>query len=653
MFLEKIEVKNFRLLKKVTIELDCSTTLIVGKNNSGKTSLMDFMFLILDKDNKNLSFDDYPIQCRCGLYKCVLSLLKKELTYETFLTKLDFPEMNFYIDYSLEKDDDSLGALSPFIIDTDESVTQVHVLAKYEPVLSEKNFFEVYSSVKTDEDEKANIEKIKQITRDQFSNFFKLTVYAVNPDNENLKQKNTSEELRNLFPVYKIAAERGMDESEQKNNEPLAKLLTLLFKDDIDESLNNIKDKVNQLKEICINAETTSQQKVNEILKDIVKKSFIFGYPSAEDLELIGISKIALEEQIRANANLAYEEKNSSEFLPSTYNGLGYKNLIKIELKLVEFSKEIKENAENAIPLLFLEEPESHMHPQLQQKFIEYLTSFLENISTKQIQTIITTHSSHIVNAVKFDQIRYIQKERQDVAYKNVKDFSLKNPENAVFIQKYLTLNKCDLFFADKAILIEGTAERLLIPDMIDKCEAAGKFEITKQNLKSQYYSLIEVGGAYAHKFIPFMEFLGIPTLILTDIDSVGGTDRKKCFVQDGESTSNATINDWLKRLNESTSLENIKHLDSAKKTIGNCHIEYQIAEDGLCGRSLEESIKNVNRSLFSVPSSPSEEDIEFKEGKKTDFALKLLIEMPNYKVPKYIEQGLIWLNSQKTIIGE
>ncbi|MCK9170506.1 MAG: AAA family ATPase [Treponema sp.] len=650
MFLEKIKVKNFRLLRNVTIELDCSTTLIVGKNNSGKTSLMDFMSLVLD--NKNPSFDDYPIQCRCELYKSISSLLKKELTYETFLNKLDLPEMSFYIDYSLEKDDDNLGALSPFIIDTDESITQVHILAKYEPVLSEENIFEVYSSVKTDEDGKINIEKIKQITRDQFPDFFKLTVYAVNPGNENLKQKNTSEELSNLFPVYKIVAERGMDESEQKNNAPLAKLLTLLFKDNIDESLEGVNGEIRQLKQICSEVETKSQDTVNKLLQEIVSKSFVFGYPSAEDLKLIAVSKIALDEQVKANANLAYEEKNSSEFLPSTYNGLGYKNLIKIELKLVEFSKAIKENEENSIPLLFLEEPESHMHPQLQQKFIEYLASFFKSISIKQIQTIITTHSSHIVNAVKFDQIRYIQKKKQDVAYKNVKDFSLADPDNADFIQKYLTLNKCDLFFADKAILIEGTAERLLIPDMIDKCESAGKFGTTKQNLKSQYYSLIEVGGAYAHKFIPFMKFLGIPTLILTDIDSVG-TDGKKSFVKDGKSTSNATINDWLKRLNESKSFENIKNLDSQKKTIGNCHIEYQIAEDDLCGRSLEESIKNVNRSLFSVPPNPSEEDIEFKEGKKTDFALNLLIEKKNYIVPKYIEQGLIWLNSQKTIIGE
>ena len=89
------------------------------------------------------------------------------------------------------------------------------------------------------------------------------------------------------------------------------------------------------------------------------------------------------------------------------------------------------------------------------------------------------------------------------------------------FIRKYLTLTKCDLFFADKAIFVEGASERLLLPDMIEKCETSGVFGSCKYPLSAQYYALIEIGGAYAHKFIPFIDFLGVPCLILTDLDSV------------------------------------------------------------------------------------------------------------------------------------
>jgi predicted ATP-dependent endonuclease of OLD family len=87
------------------------------------------------------------------------------------------------------------------------------------------------------------------------------------------------------------------------------------------------------------------------------------------------------------------------------------------------------------------------------------------------------------------------------------------------FLRKYLTLSRCDLYFCDKAILVEGAAERLLIPDMIKKCERYGKFKGNIPSLSSQYCSIIEVGGAYAHRFFGFVDFLEIPTLILTNIN--------------------------------------------------------------------------------------------------------------------------------------
>ena len=74
-----------------------------------------------------------------------------------------------------------------------------------------------------------------------------------------------------------------------------------------------------------------------------------------------------------------------------------------------------------------------------------------------------------------------------------------------------MTLTKCDLFFADKAIFVEGASERLLLPDMIEKCARAGAFDSQTYKLPAQYYALIEIGGAYAYEFIPFIEFLGIP----------------------------------------------------------------------------------------------------------------------------------------------
>ena len=87
-----------------------------------------------------------------------------------------------------------------------------------------------------------------------------------------------------------------------------------------------------------------------------------------------------------------------------------------------------------------------------------------------------------------------------------------------------------------------------------------------------------------------------------------------------------------------------------AEKTLGKCHIEYQTLENGICGRSLEEAIMNVNRSHYGLAEPVAEEDLEFTEKSKTDFALNLICNNPNYSIPQYIKNGLIWLNKQRVL---
>ena len=265
---------------------------------------------------------------------------------------------------------------------------------------------------------------------------------------------------------------------------------------------------------------------------------------------------------------------------------------------------------------------------------------------------------------MEFAKVRYAQKSNIGVIYKNLNTFAQANSENVDFIRKYLTLTKCDLFFADKAIFVEGASERLLLPDMIEKCETAGEFGPCKYPLSAQYYALIEIGGAYAHKFIPFIEFLGVPCLILTDLDSVadrvnksGKVVKKSVVVSQGETTSNETIKWWFRRNkglpeNDTSKIDltEITSMTTDDKTRGKCHIEFQTAESGLCGHSLEEAIRNVNRKHYDLGDGISEDDLEFKGKSKTDFALDLIYECPDYCVPEYIKSGLTWLNNQRVL---
>ena len=654
MLLTKIHVKNYRLLVDAWMDVDSSITLIVGRNNTAKTSCMDIIKKVLE--GGALSYDDYPLSKRQSLFNLLTSFMSKSISFDELKQKIEMTSVEFTIDYSLDNQDANLGALSPFIIDVDIDTTSALIRAEYSLKLDEKVLFELFKGAcYIDGNFTPDLAKIRDICRASFAKIFGLKIYAINPKNDKDMQTKTQNELVTLFPFFSIPAERILGEDGMQNNNSLGKLITSYFSVNVDELSSEVATEIKALREVVDNANKTVQKQSDELLSSVVNKAVGFGYPNAEELQLGVSTELKIDEQIMGNTKLTYISDEIGEALPSSHNGLGYKNLIKIEFLLADYSQKIKQGDNACIPLLFIEEPESHMHPQMQRAFAEYLEKFLQAITDVHIQTFITSHSAHITNTVDFSKIRYAKRTNNGVVYKNLQTFAKENSDNVSFIKKYLTLSRCDLFFADKIIFVEGASERLLLPDIIEKSDKEGLFNSQKYKLPAQYYALIEIGGAYAYKFIPFVNFLGLPCLILTDIDSmIDG--RTKAFVSEGKTTSNSTIKWWMRTLKnipeENTiALSDVIALKDEEKTIDTCHIEFQTEEQGLCGRSLEEALINVNRSHYGLSATPSEEDLKFDEKSKTDFALNLVYNNPDYVVPMYIKNGLVWLNNQKVLV--
>ena len=107
------------------------------------------------------------------------------------------------------------------------------------------------------------------------------------------------------------------------------------------------------------------------------------------------------------------------------------------------------------------------------------------------------------------------------------------------FATRYLQTTHCDLFFADAAILVEGSAERMLVPHFIRT-----KFP----KLDQSYISLLEIGGAHAHRLRPLLETLGLLSLIITDLDSIEASGTSKALPERGKGyrTGNTTLKDWV-----------------------------------------------------------------------------------------------------------
>lgn len=647
MLLTKISIKNYRLLINTELNVDEDLTLIVGRNNTGKTSCMDLIGKVLN--DEDLSYDDYPLFKRKFAFFLLSCFMQGKISYDRLCQKIPKTTIDFWVDYSLDAPDANLGALSPFIIDVDIDTTQARIRGEYRLKMDEEQLRQLFEPCFfVDGVFINNLAEAREVCAANFHKLFGLTIYAINPKDSADFQIKTQKELAELFPFYPIHAERFLGESAEDNKSSLGSLITSYFSVDLDDLDPAIAEQVRILRESVNQANKDIQRESSILLSSIVDQTVGFGYPNGEELKLGVSTKLQIDNQIKNQTELTYTAKNLNESLPSSHNGLGYKNLIKIEFQLADFAEKIKHGSTACIPLLFIEEPESHMHPQMQHTFASYVNKFLKKISDVHIQSFLTSHSAHIANTIDFSQIRYAQKTKRGVLYKDLNSFANEHPENLEFIQKYLSLSRCDMFFADKLIFVEGASERLLIPDIIDKCEKEGLFKDNSYSLPSQYYALIEIGGAYAYKFIPFVEFLGIPCLILTDIDSMKN-GREKALVSEGKTTSNATLKWWMKKIKGlpdntkvTIKLPEIIALTCDQKTYGTCHVEFQTVESGLCGRSLEEAIRNVNRKHYGLNSNLTEEALTFDGKSKTDFALDLILQKPNYKIPQYIKDGLV-----------
>jgi hypothetical protein len=348
--------------------------------------------------------------------------------------------------------------------------------------------------------------------------------------------------------------------------------------------------------------------------------------------------------------------------LPESYNGLGVRNLIFILLQLVRFYKVFRAEASPpGVHLILIEEPEAHLHPQMQEVFIRQLSKLAAQLNAKQadeapwpVQFVVSTHSSHIANEAGFEAIRYFLATSADEAI-GVRRTKIKDlreglratpPEHKRFLHQYLTLTRCDLFFADKSVLVEGTSERLLLPVIIGKLEEA---EPDTPKLSSQYMTVMEVGGAYAHIFFELLEFLELRCLIITDLDSVAAAGGAACAVHQGTATSNACLKASF--AGGDYSLTGLLAKTDAEKVKNRQRIAFQRPEvdSGPCGRTLEDAFMLANPALFAVAGgTPNEKELSTGELaakiKKSEFALKYSIYETGWATPGYILDGVKWL---------
>ncbi|MCY1424845.1 hypothetical protein D9M71_406100 [compost metagenome] len=314
---------------------------------------------------------------------------------------------------------------------------------------------------------------------------------------------------------------------------------------------------------------------------------------------------------------------------------------------------------------------------------LELITSKLESDAHLSSQILFSTHASHMAHAESFSRLRYVRRLRATTSgampsaeVVNLADAFGTDSETRIFAERYFRVQHADLLFADAAIFVEGTAERMLVPFFVDR---------DYEELRNRYVSFLEIGGSHAHRLRPLLERLGIPTVVITDIDPVreskGANDRTywtAAAITDPSSLKSA--NDTLKLWHPSLSrLEDIAKITDDQKVWDNANggrvrfaWQVPIPADGPWPSSFEDSFILTNLDWFKAQTTATgplgkaareankhTDRTQLNEAlhgmlrdsfKKGDFAATLFehisLDTP-LQCPHYIADALAWLDSE------
>jgi len=228
------------------------------------------------------------------------------------------------------------------------------------------------------------------------------------------------------------------------------------------DKLHPLEEKIKDFNTSLATDEELSIKHANELITENLTKAIghHFGQKTSIQFAESDFTKIAESLTLLFFPDLSAEDQGL--FRDLSQNSLGYNNLLYIASILAELTLDEDDDEQPLFKLLLIEEPEAHLHPQLQIRLLNHLKSVAEK--NKNVQVIVTTHSTVLASSVELESIIHLSKSQAPVATP-LRTCGLP-PTSSQFINRWLDVTKSNLLFASGVILVEGIAEQMIIPTL-------------------------------------------------------------------------------------------------------------------------------------------------------------------------------------------
>jgi predicted ATP-dependent endonuclease of OLD family len=317
----------------------------------------------------------------------------------------------------------------------------------------------------------------------------------------------------------------------------LARLIKNLNKAEIEKAKNEgkkhpLEEEVKEFYDQLAENDAKTISKANKQIKKSLKEAIGETFGQDTKIQFSETDFYRIVENLRLYFYPHITDDQNLDFRNLRENSLGYNNLIYIATVLAELT--IKEEPD-FFKILLIEEPEAHLHPQLQIKLLKYLEKTTQN---SNIQIIVTTHSPVLASAISLDSIIHLSIESENkITSVPIHQCGLSDSSRS-FLTRWLDVTKSTLLFAKGIILVEGIAEAMVIPELAKRViKDYNKINSTKipDTLEEQGISVINMNGIYFKHFMQLFsnldpadkESLSIPLRCVGITDNDPKTDSK------------------------------------------------------------------------------------------------------------------------------